>query len=195
MLLATRSSSQFKSFIGSETRVKKLKVLQIPWPRSVMMHDFAITETHAIFLDNPHMCDLQKKCIPGELPFQFEPKYGSRVGIIPLNAQTASDIQWFELPQSTFMFHTMNAWNEALDDEGHSNKNEVVVAQYDDMPPFGGLGAKPNPYRVRLWKLDLGGTSLQQGSCRYHRSPERRIPGCSSETCRTKKQVWILPCQ
>jgi carotenoid cleavage dioxygenase-like enzyme len=120
-----------------------------------MMHDFAITETHAVFLDNPLIFDIQRTSQPGQLPFQFEPQYGSRVGVIPLKADSADEIKWFELPQSTFVFHTMNAWNEAVDKEGNPEKIEVVVAQYDDMQPFDKLGVEQNPFRVRLWKYGL----------------------------------------
>jgi carotenoid cleavage dioxygenase len=134
---------------------KVLKVLKIPLKRSVMMHDFAITESHAVFLDNPLIFDLSKTSQVGELPFQYEPQHGSRVGIIPLKAESPDEIQWFKLPQSSFVFHTMNAWNEAVDVDGNPEKIEVVVAQYDDMPPFGDLGALPCPFRVRLWKYGL----------------------------------------
>jgi carotenoid cleavage dioxygenase len=132
-----------------------LKALKIPLKQLVMMHDFAITESHAVFLDNPLIFDLSKTSQVGELPFQHEPQHGSQVVVTPLKVESPNEIQWFELPQSTFVFHTMNAWNEAVDVDGNPEKIEVVAAQYDDMPPFGKLGALPCPFQVRIWKYSL----------------------------------------
>ncbi|KAH7447415.1 hypothetical protein KP509_01G106600 [Ceratopteris richardii] len=79
----------------------------------IMMHDFAITEHYAIFMDMP-LCLLPEEMVKGNLIFRFDEKKPARIGILPRYAKNESAIKWFELP-TCFAFHTVNAWEE--DDE------------------------------------------------------------------------------
>ena len=59
-------------------------------PNSVMMHDFAITETDAVFWDLPVVFDLElatqfiEDPRSGAFPYQWRPEAGARVGVMPL---------------------------------------------------------------------------------------------------------------
>ncbi|KAH7446558.1 hypothetical protein KP509_01G061900 [Ceratopteris richardii] len=79
----------------------------------IMMHDFAITEHYAIFLDMP-LYLLPKEMVKGKLILKFDEKKPARIGILPRYAKNESTIKWFELP-TCYAFHNVNAWEE--DDE------------------------------------------------------------------------------
>lgn len=72
-----------------------------------MMHDFAITERHAIFMDLPVVFDLEE-ALKGGMPFHWSDDYPARVGIMPRDGRDA-DVRWFDI-NPCFIFHTLNAW-------------------------------------------------------------------------------------
>eukprot|EP01018_Ginkgo_biloba_P029916 Gb_40118 [translate_table: standard] len=79
-------------------------------PEPVMMHDFAITENYAIFMDLPlYFCP--KDMVMGKLIFSFDLTKKARFGILPRYAKDDLQIHWFELP-NCYIFHTANAWEE-----------------------------------------------------------------------------------
>ncbi|KAI5073066.1 hypothetical protein GOP47_0011079 [Adiantum capillus-veneris] len=78
-----------------------------------MMHDFAITEHFAIFMDMP-LYFQPKAMAKGELIIKFDDTKPARIGVLPRYAKNESTIKWFELP-TCYAFHNVNAWEE--DDE------------------------------------------------------------------------------
>jgi carotenoid cleavage dioxygenase len=81
---------------------------EITIPRATMMHDFAITERHVVFLDLPVVYDLSTA---GRRPFpaRWKPEAGARVGVMPRDA--SSPPRWFEI-DPCYVFHTVNAYDE-----------------------------------------------------------------------------------
>jgi carotenoid cleavage dioxygenase-like enzyme len=77
-----------------------------------MMHDFAATRNHVIFMDLPVVFDLDE-AIKGNMPYLWSDTYGARLGVMPRNG-TNADVRWFDI-DPCFVFHTMNAFE---DDEG-----------------------------------------------------------------------------
>ena len=67
----------------------------ITLPRSVMMHDWAVTRNYVIFMDLPIVSDMNLAVKTGS-PFGFMPECGARLGVMPRNG-TNSDIKWFEI--------------------------------------------------------------------------------------------------
>ncbi|XP_022018126.2 carotenoid 9,10(9',10')-cleavage dioxygenase 1 [Helianthus annuus] len=91
--------------------------VQITIPESIMMHDFAITQNYAIFMDLP-LYFRPKEMVKGEkFSYLFDPTKKARFGILPRYAKNELQIKWFELP-TCFIFHTANAWEEG---------NEVIL--------------------------------------------------------------------
>eukprot|EP00252_Welwitschia_mirabilis_P023620 TRINITY_DN672_c0_g1_i1.p1 TRINITY_DN672_c0_g1~~TRINITY_DN672_c0_g1_i1.p1 ORF type:complete len:495 (+),score=76.24 TRINITY_DN672_c0_g1_i1:107-1591(+) len=87
-----------------------LDPVSITIPKPVMMHDFAITENYAIFMDLP-LYFTPKEMIKGGFIFTYDKTKLARFGILPRYAKDDIKIQWFELP-NCFIFHTANAWEE-----------------------------------------------------------------------------------
>jgi carotenoid cleavage dioxygenase-like enzyme len=74
-----------------------------------MMHDFAITENYALFMDLPVVFDLQL-AIQGIMPFHWSDDYPARVGIMPRTGGD-SDVKWFDV-DPCYVFHGMNAFEK-----------------------------------------------------------------------------------
>lgn len=75
-----------------------------------MMHDFAITENYAIFMDMP-LYFKPEAMLKGNLILHFDSSKKAKFGILPRYAKNESQIQWFELP-TCYIFHNANAWEE-----------------------------------------------------------------------------------
>jgi carotenoid cleavage dioxygenase len=98
---------------------------KIPLPAPVMMHDFIITEDHAVFLDSPIVFDLEAM---GEGPLvNWKPENGTRVGVMP-RMGTADDLRWFEIEPG----HVQHFWNGWVD----GNRIEFSGSRFE-APDFG----------------------------------------------------------
>jgi carotenoid cleavage dioxygenase len=81
----------------------------VPLPRSVMMHDCAITQHYTILLDLPMVCKLWRPFV-GRPIYQFQPQCGARFGILPRYGDGRST-KWFDV-EPCFVFHLLNAWED-----------------------------------------------------------------------------------
>ncbi|KAG9138237.1 hypothetical protein Leryth_001448 [Lithospermum erythrorhizon] len=73
-------------------------------PDPVMMHDFAITENYAIFMDLPLYSKPKEMMKDNKLMLSFDDTKKAHFGILPRYAKTELLIKWFELP-SCYIFH------------------------------------------------------------------------------------------
>ena len=78
-------------------------------PRSVVMHDFAITPRHTIFVDTPLTASI-KRMLRGQPLLKFEPELGARLGVLPRYGE-GRDTRWFEV-SPCYVFHTLNAYED-----------------------------------------------------------------------------------
>jgi carotenoid cleavage dioxygenase-like enzyme len=81
----------------------------VPVRGATMMHDFMITEEHALFMDLPVVFSLER-AMRGEQPLYWDESYGARLGVVPRRGEGA-DVRWFEL-DPCYVFHPMNAYVE-----------------------------------------------------------------------------------
>jgi carotenoid cleavage dioxygenase len=81
--------------------------IDVAWPS--MIHDFAITERHAVFLLCPIVFDLAKAAGGGS-PFSWEPERGTRIGVLPRRGRS-EDVRWFDT-DPCYVFHPLNAYDE-----------------------------------------------------------------------------------
>lgn len=84
-----------------------VETVAIDLPAPVSMHDFAITEGHIVFFDQPAVFNLQAAVETG-FPFRWAPDNGARVGLLPRGAG-ADAIRWIDAPLG-YSFHPMNAY-------------------------------------------------------------------------------------
>ncbi|MCK2245466.1 MULTISPECIES: carotenoid oxygenase family protein [unclassified Crossiella] len=71
-----------------------------------MMHDFAITANHVLWLDLP-MTASPELMVAGGMPFAWNDNYPARIGVMPRHGSSA-DVRWIEV-DSCYVFHVANA--------------------------------------------------------------------------------------
>ncbi|MFN7151623.1 MAG: carotenoid oxygenase family protein, partial [Microthrixaceae bacterium] len=138
---------------ASGTLVHRAKI-ELPAP--VMMHDFVITEQHAVFLDSPIVFDVANL---GKGPMvQWRPENGTRIGVMPRHG-TAEEVRWFEIDPG----HVQHFWNGWVE----GDRIEFSGTRFEH-PEFGIDGATPldestvddtPPYPTRFWVDLAAGTA------------------------------------
>jgi len=86
-----------------------VRSVDLDLPRSVMMHDFAVTERHVIFFDLPAVFDLEAM-LGGGAAVRWEPQHGARIGVLPRDA-TTDEVRWTEV-EPFYVFHFLNAYDD-----------------------------------------------------------------------------------
>ena len=93
--------------LDAEGRLVRSEEIAVPGP--TMIHDFAITDGHAIFMDLP-ICFAPELIAEGRFPYRWNDDYGARLGILPRGA-AGREVKWFEI-EPCYVFHPMNAFEE-----------------------------------------------------------------------------------
>jgi carotenoid cleavage dioxygenase-like enzyme len=138
----------------------------IPVRGVTMMHDFALTDRHAVFMDLPVVFDMVR-ALRGKMPYRWDAKYGARLGIV--KRDDATPVQWIDV-EPCYVFHVANAF-----EDGETIVMDVV--RYDDLwrtdaSVFG-------PTTLRRWTIDTRAGSVKESilderSCEFPRCDERR---------------------
>ena len=137
-------------------------------PGPTMMHDFAATRNHVIFLDLPVVFDLDR-AIAGDMPYGWSDTYGARMGVMPRNG-TDDDVRWFDV-DPCYVFHTMNAFE---DEQGR-----VVVDGGRHASMWKDSASDFEPCHLWRWTFDpatgkVTETQLDDGSHAFPRVDDRR---------------------
>jgi carotenoid cleavage dioxygenase len=123
---------------------------------STMMHDFAITERDVVFWELPVLFDLQlavRSIERGELlfPFRWDPGYGARLGVMPLDGP-AGATRWVEI-DPCYVFHGVNAYRDGDD-------VVVDVCRFDSMFANGVENINDSRGALHRWTLGTAGDAL-----------------------------------
>ncbi|KIF77599.1 dioxygenase [Streptomyces sp. 150FB] len=118
-----------------------------------MMHDFAITERHAVFLDLPMTFQAGSR-----MPFGWDDAYGARLGVMRLDRP--GEVRWLEI-EPCYVFHVGNAHEDAqgrivLDVSRYAAADADVM--WGSIGPRGGdrtPAAGPAVARLHRWTIDL----------------------------------------
>ncbi|MGV0835701.1 carotenoid oxygenase family protein [Mycolicibacterium thermoresistibile] len=80
-----------------------------------MMHDFALTAEHVIFLDLPIVFNLEL-ALQGEasMPYRWDDDYGARLGVLRRD-DPFGPVRWFDI-DPCYVFHVANAYDTAAGD-------------------------------------------------------------------------------
>lgn len=75
-----------------------------------MMHDFALTENHVIFMDLPIVFSLDVAINnPGDMPYRWDDGYGARLGVLRRD-DPFGEVRWFDI-DPCYVFHVANAYD------------------------------------------------------------------------------------
>lgn len=72
-----------------------------------MIHDFALTRHHVIFLDLPIVFDMNR-ALRGKMPFVWSDAYPARIGVMPRGGSNR-DVRWASVA-ACYVFHVANAF-------------------------------------------------------------------------------------
>ena len=130
---------------------------EIDVPGPTMMHDFAITAEHAVFLDLPMTFSEQRRD-NGEMPFAWDDGYGARIGVMPLSRP--GTVRWFDV-EPGYVFHVGNAFADGagrvvLDGARYSRDGILGAWQALGTDPSGlaATAADSGQARLHRWVLD-----------------------------------------
>lgn len=89
---------------------KLVQSVDIDMPEGVMMHDFSVTATRAIFMDLPVVFDLGLAKEGFRIPYRWDDHHQSRLGILDRNA-TSDETIWIDI-DPCYAFHTVNSYDD-----------------------------------------------------------------------------------
>ncbi len=97
-------------------------------PALTLMHDFALTAQHVVFLDLPLLFDLGvalTRPYERDLPYRWDDQYPARLGVLR-REDPYGRLRWFDI-DPCFVFHVANAYD--------SGRDTIVleVLRYDEM--------------------------------------------------------------
>lgn len=95
----------FLTYHQADGNGQLVRSVPIALPNAPMMHDFAITERSAVFMDLGIRFNLEAGI---GFPFLFDPAYQCRIGVLD-RAATTDSTRWFDV-ESCFVFHVVNAF-------------------------------------------------------------------------------------
>ncbi|MGB3482525.1 MAG: carotenoid oxygenase family protein [Mycobacterium sp.] len=80
-------------------------------PALTMMHDFALTSGHVIFMDLPIVFNLDVAINrPGDMPYRWDDGYGARLGVLRRD-DPFGEIRWFDI-DPCYVFHVANSYDD-----------------------------------------------------------------------------------
>jgi len=137
-------------------------------PRVTMMHDFALTRDHVLFLDLPVVFNVLR-ALRGDMPFAWSDRYRPRIGVLRRD-DPHGDVRWFDIAPC-YVFHVLNA---------HEDGDALVLdaVRYREIWRTG-TSVFP-PASLHRWTIDLASgavreTPLDDGAVEFPRHDERRL--------------------
>ena len=121
-------------------RLVRSEVIEVPGP--TMIHDFAITEQHVVFMDLPLVFDVEL-AMAGRMPYRWSDDYGARLGLMPRGGGHA-DVRWFEI-EPCYVFHPLNAY------EDEPGAVVIDVVRYAELWRANASGAAPAS--LHRWRI------------------------------------------
>jgi carotenoid cleavage dioxygenase-like enzyme len=148
--------------------------IDVAWPS--MMHDFAVTKDHVIFILCPLVFSFEDLARRGSV-FSWEPERGTRLGVMPRTGGNA-DVRWFET-EASYVFHPMNAYADGdaiVLDVARYGRLDFMTHQAAVNPAY----RDQNAARMHRWRIDLRGggvksTPLDDIVAEFPRIDERRV--------------------
>jgi carotenoid cleavage dioxygenase len=124
-------------------------------PGLTMMHDFALSAEHIVFMDLPVVFRLDiARNSPRDLPFRWSDRYGARLGVLRRD-DPHSPIRWFSI-DPCYVFHVLNAFDKTTDD------GKVIVLQAARYPELWRDGAPGFDAVMWSWTINLTRDTVTQ---------------------------------
>lgn len=118
--------------------------IEVPGP--TMLHDFALTAEHVVFMDLPVVFDLELALTGGTMPYRWDDGYGARLGVLRRD-DPYGEVRWFAV-DPCYVFHSLNA-HDAPD-----GTIVLHVMRYPEMYRRTAEGSTA-PQQAVLWKWTI----------------------------------------
>ena len=154
--------------------LRRSEPIDLAWPS--MIHDFAVTRDHVVFILCPLVFSFERVRERGGV-FSWEPERGTRLGVMPRDGGNA-DVRWVET-DAAYVFHPLNAYDE-------DGRIVLDVARYGRLDFMSAKAARDPGWegdavaRLHRWTIDVAAgrvrsTPLDDVSCEFPRADERRL--------------------
>ena len=124
-----------------------------------MMHDFAATRTHAVFMDLPAIFDMEL-AMKGGMPIRWSDDYPARFGVMPREGGDA-DVQWFDVAPS-YCFHTLNAYHDGDEVVVYGMRVPEIWRDSSDLD-MSDPGPVEDQPRLYEWRLNQASGAVKEG--------------------------------
>ncbi|GAA2816464.1 carotenoid oxygenase family protein [Kitasatospora paracochleata] len=114
--------------------------VEVPGP--TMMHDFALTAEHVVFMDLPVVFDAD--LVGGTMPYRWDDGYGARLGVLRRD-DPYGRVRWFPI-DPCYVFHQLNAYDAA------DGTIVLHVMRYPELWRRGADGSVDRSQEATLWK-------------------------------------------
>lgn len=103
-----RALPPFLTYHVADASGALLRSIEIPVKGATLVHDFALTAGHVIFMDLPVVFDLPAAISGVSIPFAWSENYGARLGILPRGAGI-EQLRWVDV-DPCYVYHVANAF-------------------------------------------------------------------------------------
>ena len=135
-------------------------------PGLTMMHDFALTAKHVIFMDLPIVFNLDIAVNSnGDMPFRWDDSYGARLGVLRRDDPYGA-IRWFDI-DPCYVFHVANAYDMGNSIVLQAVRYPELWRNNEQWQSNGGFGADGVMWR---WTVDL-----QRGTVEEYQLDDRTV--------------------
>jgi carotenoid cleavage dioxygenase-like enzyme len=124
------------------------KVVDVPVPGPIMVHDVGITDSSIVIFDLPVTFQLEALTEGYPFPYRWDPDHQPRVGVLPREGG-AGDVRWADV-EPCYVFHPLNAYD--LPD----GRVVVDVARHPKMFATDFNGPDEGPPTLDRWTIDPG---------------------------------------
>jgi carotenoid cleavage dioxygenase len=118
-----------------------------------MIHDFAVTQDHVVFLDSPALFDAAAMVRGGPV-MRWAPDEGTRFGVMPRRG-TNADIRWIDVDDQ-YVVHFFNAWDEGGRVEVRAPRFSAMPGAFEFDDPTG--KEAPVPW---AWSIDVASGTVR----------------------------------
>ena len=141
---------------------------EIPVAGPTMIHDFAITDGHLVFMDLP-VVFTPSNLAEGRFPYAWNDDYGARLGVLPRGGH-GGEVRWLEI-DPCYVFHPMNAFERG-------GRIVLDVARYERLWDQGADAFEPaflHRFTLDLASGKVAEERLDDRSIEFPRVDERRL--------------------
>jgi carotenoid cleavage dioxygenase len=156
----------YLTFLTLDENGELIRKEPIDLPRPVMMHDFAVSRDHVVFLDAPAVFALNDAMQGKGDVIQWQPQHGCRLGVMPRTGGNR-EIRWLPI-DPCYVYHFMNAH----EDDGHLH---VDAGRLERLNTFGLSSTLTDPpvtltrFSIDLAKGEVTTRGLDERSLEFPR--------------------------